>query len=227
MWICDIKVGDILHFGKYDWFKADEHGAFVSVNGIGRYPYGYRCRENDETVYVSVLNEWLNSTAEEFDLTEHHALGYSGVRAFRQHRSGFLGEFESEELDALDGAVSMMRNIDVCGDNKLPLFGKMGIRIKNEYGRYEPYWLERTTDTYGVPCVGRDGQIQTVWGCASLIPVRLIIHIDQNLTVERCADVTTVYSRKPKKAYEINFNSDRIETMTYTEEDFASLFELA
>ncbi len=227
MKICDIKVGDILHFGKHDWFKADEFGAFIPVHSIGRYPYGYIYRENDETVYVSVLNEWLNSMAEEFDLTEHAALGYAGMRAFRYHRSGFLGEFEPEELDALDGAVSMMRNIDVCGDNKLPLFNKMGVRIKNEYGRYESYWLERTTDIYGVPCVGRDGQVQRWLGCTSPIPVRPIIHIDQNLTVERCADVTTVYSRKPKKAYEINFNSDRVETMTYTEEDFASLFELA
>ena len=217
MKICDIKVGDILRFGKYDWFKADEFGAFIPVHSIGRYPYGYTRRENDETVYVYVLNEWLNSTAEEFDLTEHHALGYSGVHAFRHHKSGFLCEFEPEELDALTGSVTLMHDIDIRGGNKLPLFNKMGVRIKNECGEYEPYWLERTTDTYSAPCVGRDGQIQIRYWSQFPVPVRPIIHIDQNLRVERCEDVTTVYSRKPKKAYDIDFNSDRVETLTYTE----------
>ena len=227
MRIRDIKVGDILCFGGHHWFKADATDAFIATVGIGAYPYGYTRRENDRTIYISVAHKWLNSYDEQFDPANYADLGSWSRAPFRSHPSGFLYEFEPEETEALTEEVRLPDISDVFGDNRLPLFKKMGVRMKDERGRHMVYWLNRPeNDTWGTPCVARNGQVNRYYACANPLQLRPIIHINPDLTVVSHEDVQTPYFSKPKKAYEIDFSNAVIETITYTEEDFESLFGL-
>ena len=226
MKIKDIKIGDVLRFGRYNWFKADKDGVFITVTDIGSFAYGESRRDGDRHLPATLLPDWLNSADETFDLSAYTANMFTYTyRTYRDRRSGFLYEFEPDEQAALVSDVMLPLTSEIWGDNRLPLFKKMGIRIRNDY-QYHGYWLTQEVAGWAAPYVTDGGERRSM-GTTGRARVRPIIHIDPNLTVFQADDVLTPYSRVPKKTYEIDFSTMNMETVTYTDEDFASLFGLA
>lgn len=229
MQIRDIRIGDILNFGGYDWFKADAEDTFISVNGIGNYPLGYSIYNAEIGYsYVDVLSGWLNSQEERFSVDGYERVDTYCVRQFVC--PGFLYGFEPEEQSALIEAVRLPTADDVHNEGtRLPLFNKMGIRLKNiRYGGYMPYWLALPQDGRATNCIDRAGRVTRFYGSGSLLATRPIIRVNPEAVVAPHVDTITPFSQRPKRTYEIDFSFGLVDTLnTYTDEDFASLFALA
>ena len=226
MQIADIKIGDVLRFGLRDWFKAAEYGVFLSVASAGTMPFGVGDRNATDPRAQEIVVHWLNSRDEEFDPGLVECLGGYYGGAYRRYRNGYLYQgFTNEELATMVENVRLPYSSEVFGDNKFPLFKKVGVRIRNEWS-YRPYWLGDNTGGSWRSIVAGNGTSGVAWA-TRLVDVRPVISLEPSTKVARAGETLTPYSSKPKRLFELDLNAEVFESAPYTEEDIASLFTLA
>ena len=247
MKVQDVKVGDIIQFGKYRysdspwnrspfeertpepilWFKADKEGTLVSVYSVDSLAYhGNDPRIGHDERQNVLLVGFLNSDNDTFDLK--NVCGSNAAKAAYNGVRGFLADFESWEKDVTDDAITLLSLADIRGDNRLPLFKKMGIRVRprqNYWRRFSPYWLADSDERAQYQLLG-NGNTYGVWYTTSRCGVRPKICIDPNLEVQEIDPIQTHYFSTARKAYIIR-EPEVLESNSYTTEDLCELFGFA
>jgi len=241
----DVKVGEIIQFGQYRyrigiqqvfedrepnpllWFKADRDGTLVSVYVIENLPYYGDTETIGHHSRFEVLAQFLNSD-DPYDDISARCTAYSARTAFRNVR-GFLSDFETWEKDIIRGDVSIPSTSNIKGDDRMPLFKKMGIRPRgmwHSYG-YQSAWLADPSPRHGQHTILQaNGTIADYWGTTYSQGVRPVISIDPNLEVNAITPIHTKYFTAPVAAYTLCIPEVSTPNL-YTTKDLCELFGLA